>query len=143
VERGQVRTWTTAAPLVVRGVRRTLTVGRGDRRRVRAGMAEPGKCRFVIVPGNGCTPVEECNWYAWVRDELVKRGLECELKEMPDPMVRRSSGGRGRAAAASGEDMRLAEAVHARGRTGCQFLTTADLTAPLARWPGKMFGSDS
>lgn len=39
--------------------------------------------------------------------------------------------------------MRLAEAVHARERTGCQFLTTADLTAPLARWPGKMFGSDS
>lgn len=41
---------------------------------------------FVIVPGNGCDDVEDCNWYAWVRDELVRRlGCSVGLQSMPDP----------------------------------------------------------
>ena len=28
--------------------------------------------RVVIVPGNGCGEIEECNWYAWARDEINK-----------------------------------------------------------------------
>ncbi|XP_071787861.1 serine hydrolase RBBP9-like isoform X2 [Asterias amurensis] len=48
--------------------------------------------RVVIVPGNGCGQVEQCNWYAWARDEINKiSGMECILKSMPDPVKARES----------------------------------------------------
>ena len=45
--------------------------------------------RVVIVPGNGCTDVARSLWYGWLRDELVKRGIETRLENMPDPFVAR------------------------------------------------------
>ncbi|XP_033639168.1 serine hydrolase RBBP9-like [Asterias rubens] len=49
--------------------------------------------RVVIVPGNGCGQVEQCNWYAWARDEINKKyeGVECILRPMPDPDMARES----------------------------------------------------
>tara|TARA_R110002050_G_scaffold164392_1_gene294402 strand:- start:371 stop:988 length:618 start_codon:yes stop_codon:yes gene_type:complete len=46
------------------------------------------KVRVVIVPGNGCTPVDDCNWYSWVAEKLKARcgdKVEIILKDMPDP----------------------------------------------------------
>lgn len=47
--------------------------------------------KFIIVPGNGCTPVEDCNWYLSVADELKKLGFKVMLKDMPDPYGARES----------------------------------------------------
>jgi predicted alpha/beta hydrolase family esterase len=43
--------------------------------------------RVIILPGNGCTPVEDCNWYGWMQDTLQKSGVfsEVVLRDMPDP----------------------------------------------------------
>ena len=43
--------------------------------------------RAIIIPGNGCTPVRQCNWYAAMQADLQKTGLFSEviLKDMPDP----------------------------------------------------------
>jgi hypothetical protein len=30
-----------------------------------------GLKKIIIVPGNGCTPVEDCNWYGWLQEEVV------------------------------------------------------------------------
>lgn len=45
------------------------------------------KPRVIILPGNGCSPVEECNWYAWLRDRIEEHPAfsECLLRDMPDP----------------------------------------------------------
>ncbi|KAF0698177.1 Aste57867_11162 [Aphanomyces stellatus] len=47
--------------------------------------------RVLILPGNGCTPIEECNWYAWLAEELRARGVEVVLRDMPDPLGARES----------------------------------------------------
>jgi predicted alpha/beta hydrolase family esterase len=47
--------------------------------------------RIMIIPGNGCTPVEQCNWYAWLRDELEVKGFNVFLKNMPDPYKARQT----------------------------------------------------
>ncbi|KAH9197913.1 hypothetical protein AeNC1_000094 [Aphanomyces euteiches] len=47
--------------------------------------------RVLILPGNGCTPVESCNWYGWLAQELRARGCEVVLTDMPDPMTARES----------------------------------------------------
>ncbi|ETV85144.1 hypothetical protein, variant 1 [Aphanomyces astaci] len=47
--------------------------------------------RVLIVPGNGCTPIEQCNWYAWLANELRERGCEVVLTSMPDPHRARES----------------------------------------------------
>ncbi|KAK3747316.1 hypothetical protein QZH41_016946 [Actinostola sp. cb2023] len=47
--------------------------------------------KVVIVPGNGSGDVEESNWYGWLRNKLCKHGVECLLKNMPDPVVARES----------------------------------------------------
>ena len=39
----------------------------------------------IIIPGNGCTPIEECNWYDWLKDELEELGLTVNMSSMPDP----------------------------------------------------------
>jgi predicted alpha/beta hydrolase family esterase len=43
------------------------------------------KPKIIIVPGNGNSHIESDNWYAWVRDELVKRRYEVVAEDMPDP----------------------------------------------------------
>lgn len=49
--------------------------------------------RVIILPGNGCTPVEDCNWYAWMQQELQGTSLfsEVVLKDMPDPYEAKES----------------------------------------------------
>ena len=43
--------------------------------------------RAIILPGNGCTPVEDCNWYSWMQAQLTRSGKfsEVVLRDMPDP----------------------------------------------------------
>ncbi len=54
--------------------------------------ATPRFPRVVIVPGNGCTPVRECNWYHWLDQELRRRGFtDVVLRDMPDPHVARAA----------------------------------------------------
>ena len=50
--------------------------------------------RIVIVPGMGCTPVRDCNWYAWLQEELEKipsGRFNVILEDMPDPHAARES----------------------------------------------------
>ncbi|EQC41157.1 hypothetical protein SDRG_01135 [Saprolegnia diclina VS20] len=47
--------------------------------------------KVLIVPGNGCTPVEACNWYAWLAEKIREAGHEVVLRDMPDPYVARES----------------------------------------------------
>jgi len=44
--------------------------------------------RCVIAPGNGCTPIADANWYAWLADELKAGELfdEVVCKDFPDPL---------------------------------------------------------
>jgi uncharacterized protein len=39
----------------------------------------------------GCTPVKSCNWYLWLKNELHTRGIECILRDFPDPYQCRES----------------------------------------------------
>ena len=50
-------------------------------------MSSRPKPRVVIVPGNGCSPTEDCNWYGWLRDRINEDPAfsECILRDMPDP----------------------------------------------------------
>ncbi|CAE7195590.1 Rbbp9 [Symbiodinium pilosum] len=43
--------------------------------------------RCVIAPGNGCTPIQESNWYAWLAENLRHQDLfqEVLLRDFPDP----------------------------------------------------------
>ena len=43
--------------------------------------------KVVIVPGNGCTPIHECNWYGWLFSELsaTNKFEEVVCESMPDP----------------------------------------------------------
>lgn len=46
------------------------------------------KLKAVIVPGNGCVPVEGCNWYYWAQQQLIDSGMFLGgvlLPSMPDP----------------------------------------------------------
>jgi len=49
--------------------------------------------KFIILPGNGCRNIEECNWYFNVSLELKKlsKNLEVVLRDMPDPLLARES----------------------------------------------------
>lgn len=50
--------------------------------------------RIVIVPGMGCVPVRECNWYAWLQNKLESddtRRFSVVLEDMPDPYAARES----------------------------------------------------
>ncbi|CAF1300558.1 unnamed protein product [Adineta steineri] len=50
--------------------------------------------RIVIIPGMGCTPVRECNWYAWLQEKLWNDSPEkftVILEDMPDPHKARES----------------------------------------------------
>lgn len=54
-----------------------------------------GECqRIVIIPGMGCVPVLECNWYAWLQQTLEKDfndRVKIVLEDMPDPHGARES----------------------------------------------------
>ena len=41
--------------------------------------------KVVIVPGNGCYPVDDSNWYPSAAAQVRKLGFSCDLKNMPDP----------------------------------------------------------
>jgi len=43
----------------------------------------------VILPGSGCTPTRECNYYAWLERELKRRNIcdDVRMSDMPDPHV--------------------------------------------------------
>jgi len=48
--------------------------------------------KAVIVPGNGCGDVVDCNWYGWANKKLNDLpDFECRLRNMPDPMTARKS----------------------------------------------------
>lgn len=49
--------------------------------------------RVIIIPGNGCSPVEDCNWYSFMQHQLLESGLfsEVVLKDMPDPCEAKES----------------------------------------------------
>ncbi|XP_074652328.1 serine hydrolase RBBP9-like [Tubulanus polymorphus] len=49
------------------------------------------KRKVVIVPGNGCGDVEDCNWYGWLKQKLSAIEVECLLHNMPDPVTARES----------------------------------------------------
>ena len=45
---------------------------------------------MVIVPGNGGGgPVRDANWYGWLEEELLARGVTVEIGDMPDPVYAR------------------------------------------------------
>ena len=41
----------------------------------------------IILPGSGCTPTRECNFYAWFHDKIKTKGYEPRMRNMPDPHV--------------------------------------------------------
>jgi predicted alpha/beta hydrolase family esterase len=50
--------------------------------------------RIVIIPGMGCFPVRDCNWYAWLQDQLEQDPtgrFDVILEDMPDPYAARES----------------------------------------------------
>mgnify|MGYP002476760699 CR=1 FL=1 len=51
-------------------------------------MVKRSEVRVVIVPGNGCSPVEYSNWYSWARDRfaLMLSPDRVLLEDMPDAM---------------------------------------------------------
>lgn len=47
--------------------------------------------RVVVVPGNGEGDVFHGNWYGWMFNELGQLGVNCVMKNMPDPVLARES----------------------------------------------------
>ena len=41
--------------------------------------------KVFVIPGNGSGDILAANWYKWVRDQVNKTGVECVVKNMPDP----------------------------------------------------------
>lgn len=50
-------------------------------------MESKNKNCIMIIPGNGCSPVEKANWYSWLANSLVPLfpSFDIILKDMPDP----------------------------------------------------------
>ena len=48
------------------------------------------KPKVFIIPGNGGSRIETDNWYAWVRNELVRRGYPVFAEDMPDSLMARA-----------------------------------------------------
>lgn len=40
------------------------------------------KRAVIIVPGNGCTPIKECNFYGWLNNRLNDEGFEVVCNDM-------------------------------------------------------------
>lgn len=48
--------------------------------------------RIVLIPGMGCYPVSQSNWYSWFAAEMNKRpSVKCVLRDFPDPNKCRES----------------------------------------------------
>jgi predicted alpha/beta hydrolase family esterase len=45
------------------------------------------KPRCLIIPGCGCSPVKDANWYLWMKNKLIESEVFSEviLEDMPDP----------------------------------------------------------
>ena len=41
--------------------------------------------KVFVIPGNGSGDILAANWYKWLRDQVNKTGVECVVKNMPDP----------------------------------------------------------
>ena len=43
----------------------------------------------IVLPGSGCAPTRECNYYHWLERALVDRGIVADVRvtipSMPDP----------------------------------------------------------
>ena len=41
----------------------------------------------MIIPGNGCAPIEMANWYCWLANKLKQKYPKADIicKTMPDP----------------------------------------------------------
>ena len=47
-----------------------------------------GVDKVIILPGNGCGDIEECNWYKWMAEKLRAHfgdKIAVEMRSMPDP----------------------------------------------------------
>ena len=48
--------------------------------------------KIVLIPGMGCYPVAQSNWYSWFANEMNKRPtVQCVLRDFPDPNKCRES----------------------------------------------------
>ena len=48
--------------------------------------------RVILIPGMGCYPVAQSNWYSWFANEINKRpSVKCVLRDFPDPNKCRES----------------------------------------------------
>ena len=48
--------------------------------------------KIVLIPGMGCSPVSQSNWYSWFANEMNKRpSVKCVLCDFPDPNKCRES----------------------------------------------------
>ena len=50
--------------------------------------------RVVIIPGMGCVPIEQCNWYSWLKEKLENdesNRFSVIMEDMPDPHGARES----------------------------------------------------
>uniref|UniRef100_A0A0B6YAK9 AB hydrolase-1 domain-containing protein n=1 Tax=Arion vulgaris TaxID=1028688 RepID=A0A0B6YAK9_9EUPU len=54
-------------------------------------MASETDIKFVIVPGNGAGEVTCANWYGWISNKLKHAGVQCSLRNMPDPITAKES----------------------------------------------------
>ena len=41
--------------------------------------------RVVIIPGNGCTSIQQSNWYGWLHQECKSRNIHSICENFPDP----------------------------------------------------------
>lgn len=39
----------------------------------------------IICPGNGCTNVRQSNWYGYLYDQLIAKGIPARCENFPDP----------------------------------------------------------
>eukprot|EP00545_Synedropsis_sp_CCMP1620_P010010 CAMPEP_0119013664 /NCGR_PEP_ID=MMETSP1176-20130426/8717_1 /TAXON_ID=265551 /ORGANISM="Synedropsis recta cf, Strain CCMP1620" /LENGTH=186 /DNA_ID=CAMNT_0006966769 /DNA_START=61 /DNA_END=621 /DNA_ORIENTATION=- len=47
--------------------------------------------KVVIIPGMGCSPVAQSNWYSWFASQMKERSIDCVLRDFPDPNQCRES----------------------------------------------------
>lgn len=51
--------------------------------------------KIILIPGMGCTPVKQSNWYAWFANQVnqreIKTNVHCDLQNFPDPYKCRES----------------------------------------------------
>ena len=49
--------------------------------------AAAARTPVIVLPGSGCTPTRECNFYAWFSDALDATRYDARMTNMPDPHV--------------------------------------------------------